>query len=252
MAGSGDLGISALRLGDLHAPDWSSRLPDGVLLLISRHLGTDGLRNVRLVCKPWRQAFSLAVKTARLEVKEQQADKARAFMQAYTEAFPSTHELVLDVSFRRTSREKIQAAIEAHFHELAGFGIRSLSLLLDLNSFNERKIKLPDMSLLRGWHRLVTLTIQVRGSPVGDEAAACGTSSSSAQGRQLVGAVPCQCMSYAPTCACTGGGRMSATSIGWPIDRQATTSHAAPPGTVSAALRVLRGSLRGPLCRCSL
>ncbi|KAG2484602.1 hypothetical protein HYH03_016643 [Edaphochlamys debaryana] len=78
-------------------------------------------------------------------------------------AFPSTTELVMEVTFRRTAREKIQAALEEHFVALSDFGIHSLQLNLDLNSFNERKIKLPDVSLLASWGGLTRLTVQESG-----------------------------------------------------------------------------------------
>lgn len=141
-------------------PDWTT-LPEGLLLHIGRLLDTYTVSNTRSVCKAWRRAFSLNVQIARLEVAEHRATQARAFMRAYIRAFPSTKELVLDVTFRRTAREKIQAALEEHFSALHDLGLQALRLNLDLNSFNERKIKLPDVSLLSSWNGLTRLILQV-------------------------------------------------------------------------------------------
>ncbi|GIL69088.1 hypothetical protein Vretifemale_82, partial [Volvox reticuliferus] len=145
-----------------NGPDWTA-LPEGVLLNISRFLDPHIVSNARAVCKPWRRTFSLKVYTARLEISEHRAAQARAFIRAFTRAFPSTTELVLDITFRRTAREKIQAALEEHFHALQDFGFQALQLNLDLNSFNERKIKLLDVSLLAAWSGLVRLTLQESG-----------------------------------------------------------------------------------------
>ncbi len=45
---------------------------------------------------------------------------------------------------------------------LHDLGLRALQLNLDLNSFNERKIKLPDVAALATWPELTRLTLQVR------------------------------------------------------------------------------------------
>ncbi|KAG2425596.1 hypothetical protein HXX76_013639 [Chlamydomonas incerta] len=70
---------------------------------------------------------------------------------------------MLDVSFRRTAREKIQASLDEHFQALHDLGLRALQLNLDLNSFNERKIKLPDVAALATWPELTRLTLQESG-----------------------------------------------------------------------------------------
>ncbi|GLI66930.1 hypothetical protein VaNZ11_010960, partial [Volvox africanus] len=162
------LGIDALHLSERafqrgsNGPDWTA-LPEGVLLNISRFLNPHTVSNARAVCSPWRGAFSLKVHTARLEISEHRAAQARAFIRAFIRAFPSTTEIVLDITFRRTAREKIQAALEEHFLALQDFGFQALQLNLDLNSFNERKIKLLDVSLLAAWNGLVRLTLQESG-----------------------------------------------------------------------------------------
>ncbi|GLC45695.1 hypothetical protein PLESTF_000472200 [Pleodorina starrii] len=164
----GQLGIDGLHLSEQAfqrgstGPDWTS-VPEGVLLHISRFLDHQTTSNARSVCRSWRRAFSLNVHTARLEIGEHRAAQARAFLRAFVRAFPSTAELVLDITFRRTAREKIQAALEEHFQALQDFGFQALQLNLDLNSFNERKIKLLDVSLLASWSGLSRLTLQESG-----------------------------------------------------------------------------------------
>lgn len=155
---------------------WAAQSPD-ILLHVAGYLDAYALSKARCVCKPWRSVFGLKVQQARLDVGEGRSAQARAFMQAFMRAFPSTNELVMEVSFRRTAREKIQAALDEHFQALRDFGLQALQLNLDLNSFNERKIKLPDMSHLATWASLTRLTLQVRGEGVGQvepvSAAAC-------------------------------------------------------------------------------
>ncbi|EFJ47312.1 hypothetical protein VOLCADRAFT_117847, partial [Volvox carteri f. nagariensis] len=135
----------------------------GVFLYISRFLDPHTISNARAVCRPWRRAFSLNVHTARLEIREHRAAQARTFMRAFVRAFPYTTKLVLDITFRRTAREKIQTALEEHFLALQDFGLQVLQLNLDLNSFNERKIKLLDVSLLASWGHLTRLVLQESG-----------------------------------------------------------------------------------------
>ncbi|KXZ45603.1 hypothetical protein GPECTOR_53g96 [Gonium pectorale] len=164
--GSGPLALDTLHLYERpsaqRGSSWSNT-PEGVLSQVGRYLDSYALANARAVCKPWRHAFSLDIHSARLEVQEHGAGYARSFLRAFKRAFPATNELVLEVTFRRTAREKIQAALEEYFQALQDVGLQSLQLNLDLNSFNERKIKLPDVSLLACWRELTRLTLQESG-----------------------------------------------------------------------------------------
>lgn len=50
---------------------------------------------------------------------------------------------------------------------LHDLGLRALQLNLDLNSFNERKIKLPDVAALATWPELTRLTLQASEQRIG-------------------------------------------------------------------------------------
>eukprot|EP00201_Polytomella_parva_P007668 CAMPEP_0175064368 /NCGR_PEP_ID=MMETSP0052_2-20121109/15291_1 /TAXON_ID=51329 ORGANISM="Polytomella parva, Strain SAG 63-3" /NCGR_SAMPLE_ID=MMETSP0052_2 /ASSEMBLY_ACC=CAM_ASM_000194 /LENGTH=398 /DNA_ID=CAMNT_0016330705 /DNA_START=301 /DNA_END=1497 /DNA_ORIENTATION=+ len=81
----------------------------------------------------------------------------------YLRAFPIVSELDLDVSLRHTPRERIQIILDNYLKAIESFGFVTLSLLLDLNSYYERRVRLPDMSSLGGWKNLRHLLVQESG-----------------------------------------------------------------------------------------
>lgn len=154
------------------ARGWDVVLSD-ILPTVSSHLSPKDFANARLVCRHWRSFYTRLITHVRFAPSKILFEPqlpvlvtnccGRHVLVGILGAFHCLDHITLALPSRwKLRRDCLQSVLEVYLSGIGknASGLQSLTLLINLSSFNERKVQAPSFQVLSSWASLKTLTLQ--------------------------------------------------------------------------------------------